>query len=60
MAKALNDTADLYIRTKLDDPKRMEFFATHAIDALKPLPETKDTKAVLAKAQKTIKLVSGK
>lgn len=60
MAKALNDTADLYARNKLDDPKRMEFFANHAVDALKPLPETKDTKAVLAKAQKTIKLVSGK
>ncbi|HWR50174.1 MAG TPA: hypothetical protein VN428_03650 [Bryobacteraceae bacterium] len=60
MANALNGTADLYSRTKLDDPKRMEFFATHAMDAVKPLPETKETKALLGKALKTMKLVSGK
>lgn len=60
MAKALQETTDLYSRTKLDDPKRMEFFSTHAMEALKPLPETKDTKALLSKAQKTLKLASGK
>ncbi len=55
MANVLHDAAKLYMPKKLNEPNRLEFFANHAIDALKPLPETKETKALIANIQKTLK-----
>lgn len=57
MANILHEDALMYGRTKLDDPKRMEYFANHAQDALKEAGDTKETKALGAKIQKTLKLV---
>jgi hypothetical protein len=56
MANVLHDNAKLYAPAKLDDARRLEFFATHAMEALKPLPETKETKDLMAKIEKTMKL----
>ncbi len=55
MANFMHDAAKLYTPKKLNDPNRLEYFATHAMDALKPLPETKESKALIANIQKTIK-----
>jgi hypothetical protein len=57
MANVLHDSAKLYAPAKLDDARRLEFFCTHAMDALKPLPESKETKDLAGKIQKTLKLV---
>jgi hypothetical protein len=57
MANVLHDSAKLYVPAKLDDARRLEFFCTHAMEALKPLPETKETKTLMGQIQKTLKLV---
>lgn len=58
IARAMQDSADLYTRTKLDEPRRMEYFLNHAITAAKELPDSKDVKDLLSKAQKSLKLAS--
>lgn len=57
MAQIMYDEALLFGRTKLDQPERVKFFASHALDILKSLPETKDTKTLQGKIQKTLKQV---
>ena len=60
MAGALQETGQLFSRTKLDDPDRLKLFNTRALETLKSLPETKETTALNNKIQKTLKLVSAK
>ena len=55
MATELHDLGQIYGCTKLDEPQRLEFFLTHSMDTLKPLPESKDTKALTAKLEKALK-----
>jgi hypothetical protein len=57
MADAFNDESQLYVRTKLDEPNRVKFFASHALDLVKTLPQTKETKDLTAKIEKNLKLV---
>ncbi len=55
MADALHEQAKLYTRAKLDQPNRVEFFTSQAVETLKQVPESKATKALSDKIQKTIK-----
>ena len=55
MANALYEQSQLFIRTKLDSPDKLKLFANEALDALKGIPETKDTKALTAKIQAALK-----
>jgi hypothetical protein len=55
MANSLYEQAQLYSANKLDDPTKLKMFAGLASDALKPVPETKETKELNAKIQKLIK-----
>jgi len=54
-AKALYDTSTLFGSTKLDQPNRLEALCNEAGEALKSVPETKDTKALAAKIQAALK-----
>ncbi|MGE5645016.1 MAG: hypothetical protein ACM336_04410 [Acidobacteriota bacterium] len=60
MAAALHDQAQLFVRSKLDQPDRLKMFDGHALDVVKSLPETKEATALSTKIQKSLKLVSGK
>ena len=60
MASALQETGQLFSRTKLDDPERLKLFNTRALETLKTLPESKETTALNNKIQKALKLVSTK
>jgi hypothetical protein len=55
MADSLHEQAKLYVRSKLDQPNRVEFFATQSLETLKQVPESKATKALADKIQKTLK-----
>lgn len=55
VAETLYDLSDVFSRTKLDRPDRVELFCTQALDALKTVKETKETKDLSAKVQKTLK-----
>jgi hypothetical protein len=52
IAKALVDEADLYTPTKLDQPDRLNLLCEQATDALKAVPESKETKDLSAKIAK--------
>ena len=51
-AKALYEQADLYTSTKLDQPDRLNLLCEEAGNALKAVPETKETKDLSAKIAK--------
>jgi hypothetical protein len=55
MASALFDASQLYTRQKLDDPEKMKILCTRAQEALKTVPESKITKDLSAKIEKTLK-----
>jgi hypothetical protein len=55
MANNLYDLAQLFGSKKLDLPRRVEFFAGEAKDALKLVKESKDSKALSAKLDKLLK-----
>ncbi len=57
MARNLNDQSQMFSRAKLDQPERLKLFNTHALDVAKTLPETKDSKALIGKIEKSLKLV---
>ena len=59
MAEELHDEAQLYAPGKIDQPDRMRTFCNLALDALKTLPETKETKEVASKIQATLKKIKG-
>jgi hypothetical protein len=54
MVNNLNDLAQLFGKKKLDLPQRVEFFVGEAKDALKQIKESKDTKALSAKLDKSL------
>ena len=60
MATALYDQAQLFGRAKLDQPDRLKLFDGHALDLVKGLPQSKETTALTAKIQKSLKLVNAK
>jgi hypothetical protein len=55
MAKTLYDLGDLYTPSKLDQPQRIELFYNEALESLKSIPETKDSKELIAKIEKDLK-----
>ncbi len=55
MANALYDESSLYGRQKLDDPEKMKIFCTRSQEALKTVPESKETKALNEKIEKALK-----
>jgi len=54
MATSLYDQSQLYGPTKLDDPSKVKMFASLASDALKGVPESKQTKELNEKIQKAV------
>jgi len=54
MANSLYDQSQLYSSTKLDDPSKVKMFANLASDALKGIPESKQTKELNEKIQKAV------
>ncbi len=54
-AKSLNDTSALFGSNKLDQPNRLEALLNEATECLKSIPETKQTKALAAKIDATLK-----
>jgi len=59
MANALYDTSQLYSRTKLDEPDKLKIFCTRAEDALKTIPDSKDSQDLEKKIQAALKKVKG-
>jgi hypothetical protein len=58
MANALFEQSQFYSRQKLDDPEKMKIFCTRAQDALKTVPESKESKDLGGKIEKTLKAKS--
>ena len=56
MAATLFDQAQLYGVQKLDDSGKLKIFCTRALDALKTVPETKQTKDLSTKITKSLKI----
>jgi len=56
MAAALFDQSQLFSRQKLDDPSKLKIFCTRAQDALKGLPESKESKELGEKIEKSLKV----
>jgi len=55
MVVMLHEQAQLFSRDKLDMPERLKLFCDQALEALKHVQETKETKELAAKIQKTLK-----
>jgi len=55
LAGSLYDQSQLFTRDRLDRPDRLEFFAKKALEYLKAVPESKETKSLRAKIEKTLK-----
>jgi len=55
MANSLYEQSQLYTSRKLDDPTKVKVFADLASEALKPVPETKQTKQLFDKITKATK-----
>jgi len=54
-AKAMHDLSALYGPTKLDLPNRLQMMDQQALDALKTIPETKQTKALANRIEAALK-----
>src|ERR1035438_1899690 len=55
MTQALYEESQLYASNKLDEPQKMTILCQRAQQTLKALPESKDTKDLSAKIEKTMK-----
>jgi hypothetical protein len=55
MASTLFDESLLYGARKMDDPQKAKIFCNRALDALKTVPETKQTKDLSSKIAKSLK-----
>jgi hypothetical protein len=55
MANRLFDQSQLYSSRKMDDPQKAKIFCNRALDALKTVPETKQTKDLSSKIAKSLK-----
>lgn len=60
MASVLYDQSQIFVPTKLDNPDRLKYFAEHAMDAAKTVPDSKDSKEVIAKIQAALKAAAKK
>jgi hypothetical protein len=60
MANSLFDQSQLFSRQKLDEPDKLRVFCSRAQDALKSIPETKQTKDLNAKIDKVMKVVAAR
>lgn len=59
VAKALTEQADLFSRTKLDQPNRLALLCDEAEEALKSIPATEETKDLTARISKMRKAAKG-
>jgi len=57
MAKSLQERSELFAYNKLDLPERVKVMCQEALDALQQIPQTKETKALAAKLQATLKKI---
>jgi len=55
MAKTLHELSELYGPYKLYQPNRIELFCNEALEALKTIPETKETKELAKKIETSLK-----
>src|SRR5262249_51175631 len=55
MGNTLYEQSQLYSRQKLDEPSKQKIFCGRALDALKMLPEPKETKALNPKIEASLK-----
>jgi hypothetical protein len=55
MANALYNDSQLYGRQKLDDPEKEKILCSRALEALKTLPESSETKALNTKIEGSLK-----
>lgn len=55
MAKALADRSELFSSSKLDLPERLKVMTQEALEGLRQIPETKESKALATKLQAKIK-----
>jgi hypothetical protein len=60
MASKLHELSDLYSPDKLGQPERMQLFCDKALEALKALPETDNTKNLVSKIEKDMKAAKGR
>jgi hypothetical protein len=55
MANILYEEGQLFISTKLDQPEKLRIFCERAQEALKSVPESKETKELGTKIQAALK-----
>jgi hypothetical protein len=55
MGNSLYEQSQLYSRQKLDEPAKQKIFCGRALEALKMLPESKETKALNTKIEASLK-----
>jgi hypothetical protein len=55
MTRSLFEESQLYASTKLDQPQKMQILCERAQQAIKMLPESKETKELSAKIEKAMK-----
>lgn len=60
MVKYLHEQAQLFTRSKLDQPERLELFCNEALETLKTIKPSKETKDLTAKIEKTLKSAKAK
>jgi predicted transglutaminase-like cysteine proteinase len=57
MAQDLFNASQLYTPRKLDEPQKLAIFCQRAQEALKSVPESKESKELAAKIQNALKRV---
>jgi hypothetical protein len=57
IAKAMEEQSELFSSKKLDHPGRMKVMCQEALDAVQSIPQTKETKALAAKLQASLKKI---
>lgn len=57
MAETLFDAAQLYSERKLSQPDKMKYFLTHSLEALRPVPASKDKKEMEDKINGLLKKI---
>lgn len=55
LASSAYDLSQMFTRDHLDRPDRLEFFAKQALELLKGVPDSKETKSLRAKIEKALK-----
>ncbi len=54
-AKSLSDQSELFTGTKLDQPNKLKLMSQEALEAVRSVPQTKETKALTDKIQARLK-----